>query len=101
MAAGETAADIAALMEFEGVDGVLAGKPVRGLFDEPVTVDPAGAYGFAAAQPQLRLPSAGLPEFLADAVLELQLQGRLRRFTVRESLPDGTGLTLLKLGDAP
>ena len=32
--------------------------------------------------------------------LQLQLPGGVRRFTVREVMSDGTGLTVLKLKDA-
>lgn len=101
MAAGESAADLLWLIEVEGVRGTLAGADVLGLFDEPVTVDPLGGFGVAAALPQYRMVSSSVPADVVDQALQLQTPQGLRRFTVRESLPDGTGITLLKLGDAP
>lgn len=101
MAAGETDADLLALMECEGTPAQLGGVDVLGLFDEPVVVDPLSGLGVAAAQPQYSMPSFQVPAAVIDTPLQLRVRGVLRRFTVREHMPDGTGLTVLKLSEAP
>lgn len=100
MAAGESAADLLWLIEVEGVAGQLGGADVAGLFDEPAAVESLGGFGVAVAQPQYRMASASVPAEVIDMALRLQLPQGLRRFTVRECMPDGTGLSVLKLSDA-
>lgn len=100
MAAGETAADLLWLLEVEGLPGKLGGVGVLGLFAEPASVDPLGGLGVAIAQPQYRIAASAVPAQVADMPLEVQTPQGLRRFTVRECMPDGTGLALLKLSDA-
>jgi len=100
VAAGESAADLLWLIDVEGVDGVLGAAPVRGLFDESVSVDPLGGFGVAAAQPQYRMATAAVPDQVIDMPLQVQTPQGARSFTVRECMPDGTGLSLLKLSDA-
>jgi len=73
-----------------GDAGTLAGVPVRGIFDAPAGVD---LGGITASEPQFQLPSAQVPASSRGQLLVIP-QGS---FTVRETLPDGTGMTLLLL----
>ena len=100
MAAGESAADRRWLMSVEGLPGILGGTAVLGLFDEPAAVDQLGGFGVAASLPQYLLEASSVPADPTDMPLEVQTLAGLRRFTVREYLPDGTGFVLLKLRDA-
>ena len=72
-----------------GDAGTLAGQAVRGIFDA------AGSsqLGITAAEPQFQLPSASVPAAIFGATLTIP-QGT---YTVREAIPDGTGMTLLVL----
>lgn len=76
-----------------GVDGTLAGAAVRVIFDSPAGTDLGGV---TTTQPQAQIASVSVPAavFGADLVIP---QGS---FTVREALPDGTGMTLLLLSEA-
>jgi hypothetical protein len=83
------AEDLSVFVAEFGDAGTLAGQPVRGIFDQP-----AGAQlGMAVTEPQFQLPSASVPASVFGAALVIP-QGS---FTVREALPDGTGMTLLLL----
>lgn len=75
-----------------GVEGTLAGQPVRVIFDDPG--DTAG--GMSVREPQVQLPTADVPADYLDAVLQIP-QGSYR---VREHLPDGTGWSVLLLTNA-
>lgn len=88
------AEDFSLLLADFGDDGTLAGAAVRGIFDEPAEANAAGAA--AAVQPQFQLPTADVPASPYGATLVLP-QGN---FTVREHLPDGTGMSLLLLEQA-
>lgn len=72
-----------------GVDGTLAGAPVRVIFDDPG----ATAGGMSVREPQAQLPTADVPAEYYEAALEIP-QGS---FKVREHLPDGTGWSVLLL----
>ena len=73
-----------------GDAGTLAGLPVRGIFDAPAGTD---LGGITASEPQFQLPTAQVPGASRGLALVIP-QGN---FTVREALPDGTGMTLLLL----
>jgi hypothetical protein len=75
-----------------GDAGVLAGAPVRVIFDGPGV----SADGVSATDPQVQLPTASVPADYYGAALQIP-QGR---YTVREHLPDGTGWSLLLLNKA-
>lgn len=75
-----------------GVDGTLAGQPVRLIFDAPTGQELPGS-GMLASVPQAQLPTAQVPADPSGAALVIP-QGS---FTVQEHLPDGTGMSLLLL----
>ncbi len=75
-----------------GVDGTLAGAPVRVIFDAAAANSFSGA-GMVAADPQATIATACVPAAPHGAELAIP-QGR---YVVREHLPDGTGLSLLTL----
>lgn len=75
-----------------GVDGTLAGAPVRAIFDDPG----ATLGGMAVREPQVQLPTASVPANVYDAALVIP-QGS---FKVREHIPDGTGWSVLLLTKA-
>lgn len=77
-----------------GVDGTLAGQPVRVIFDAPA--DQMLGGGLIAQVPQVQIASASVP---ADAE-GLALVIPAGSYTVREHLPDGTGLSVLRLTKA-
>ncbi|MEY5100688.1 MAG: hypothetical protein RJA36_3407 [Pseudomonadota bacterium] len=82
------------LVDF-GVDGTLAGEPVRVLFDAPV-VNELGDIGVMAAQPQVIIATASLPVGAYGSTLVVPAG----TFTVREVESDGTGLSLVRLSRA-
>lgn len=75
-----------------GVDGTLAGSPVRVIFDEPGRPQ-LGGVGMAARDPQVQIATASVPASYLNAALVIP-QGS---FKVLEHLPDGTGLSTLML----
>jgi hypothetical protein len=75
-----------------GDAGTLAGAPVRGIFDAAVR----DQLGVLAADPSFQLPTAQVPANAFGAALVVP-QGS---YTVREHLPDGTGMSLLLLSKA-
>jgi hypothetical protein len=79
-----------------GDDGTLAGQAVRGIYEVPVARDGIGDVLALAAQPQFTLATASVPANPFGAALVIP-QGS---FTVREHLPDGTGLSVLLLDKA-
>lgn len=83
------AEDLSVFVADFGDDGTLAGAPVRGIFSDPADTQ----LGIRAAGPQFELASAQVPAQVFGAQLVIP-QGT---FTVAESLPDGTGMTLLLL----
>ena len=74
-----------------GDAGTLAGQPVRVIFDAPGSA----AFGgdISATEPQVQIASASVPAAVVGAGLVIP-QGV---FIVRESVPDGSGMTLLLL----
>lgn len=77
-----------------GVDGTLAGQPVRVLFDSPA--DEMLGGGLIAQQPQVLIATASVPADVEGEPLVIP-QGS---FTVRAHLPDGTGMSTLHLTKA-
>lgn len=75
-----------------GVDGTLAGAPVRVIFDAAGAGNLQGV-GMIAADPQVTVPTACVPASPHGAALIVP-QGR---YVVREHLPDGTGMSVLTL----
>lgn len=84
--------DLAPFVADFGSAGTLAGAPVQGIFDEPG----GNEGGVTVTEPQFQLPTAQVPPAVMGALLVIP-QGS---FVVRETLPDGTGMTLLLLTDA-
>ena len=78
-----------------GVDGTLHGAAVRVIFDAAVAPQLGGA-GMLAAGPQAQIATASVPASPAGKVLVIPAG----TFTVREHLPDGTGLSVLTLTKA-
>lgn len=78
-----------------GEPGTLAGQPVRGIFDAPAAQQ-LGGVGMAAEPPQYTLPTAQVPAEPYGAALALA-RGN---YTVREHVPDGTGVSILLLSEA-
>jgi hypothetical protein len=74
---------------------VVDGMTLRGIFDEPGALAFAG--GMTAAEPQLQLPTASVPADLVGRTVSVHGRGR---YTVLEHVPDGTGLSTLRLGRA-
>lgn len=81
--------DLAPFVADFGSAGTLAGAAVRGIFDEPG----GSEGGVTVTEPQFQLPSALVPGAVLGAALVIP-QGS---FIVRETLADGTGMTLLLL----
>ena len=79
-----------------GDDGTLAGQPVRVIFDGPGSPQALGGVGMVAAQPSVTIATAQVPTSVFEAALVIP-QGA---FTVREHLPDGTGMSTLLLTNA-
>ncbi len=75
-----------------GVDGTLDGQPVRVIFDAPTGQELPGS-GMLAADPQVQIQTSQVPAQAYGLPLAIP-QGN---FTVREHLPDGTGMSLLTL----
>lgn len=75
-----------------GEDATLDGEPVRVIFDN-LADQLLGGTGVAAQVPQVQIASASVPA----SVYGLPLVLRSTTYTVREHVPDGTGLSLLTL----
>lgn len=73
-----------------GLEAVLAGAPVKVIFDAPASND----LGITRAEPQVQIATASVPASVLNAALVVPGQGT---FKVREHLPDGTGWSLLVL----
>lgn len=79
-----------------GDAGTLDGAAVRGIYDAPALMQGMGEIAVTAAEPQFQLPTAQVPVTVFGKVLAIP-QGT---FSVREHLPDGTGMSLLLLTKA-
>jgi len=78
-----------------GDDGLLAGQPVRVIYDAPFEQQ-LGGVGMAAAVPQAQIDTASVPAGVEGQPLVIP-QGS---FVVREHIADGTGMSLLMLTKA-
>lgn len=85
--------DLAPYFADFGQAATLEGQAVRVIFDAPSGTD----FGsISATQPQVQIASAAVPLNVFGKTL-VAPQGS---FTVREAIPDGTGMTLLLLSEA-
>lgn len=84
--------DFTPFFEDLAVAATLAGLPVRGIFDNAYAMDDMGG-GASASHPAFTLPSASVPTPVAG--LSLVVNGTT--YKVVEPMPDGTGLTVLRL----
>lgn len=71
---------------------MLGGAPVSGIFDADYLMQDLGG-GLAASGPVFMLASADVP----DSVAGLPLVVRATTYKVVEPMPDGTGVTVLRL----
>lgn len=78
-----------------GEDGALNGVPVRVIFDSPAD-EFAGPSGIVGQSAHCTIATDTVPAAVQGMVLELP-RGR---FTVRQHLPDGTGISRLLLSKA-
>lgn len=85
--------DLSIFVSDFGDAGTLDGSSVRGIFDAPAVTPGLGDITAAAAEPQFQLPTASVPAAAFGKTLVIP-QGT---FTVREHIPDGTGMSLLLL----
>ncbi len=76
-----------------GDGGLLDGQAVRVIFDAPVLSPALAGMVALAAEPQVQLPTASVPQPVFGKSLVIA-QGA---FIVREHIPDGTGMSLLLL----
>lgn len=87
------AEDLAPFFADFGVDGTLAGQPVRVIFDTPARE----AFGVVSGEPACQLPTASVPTPVEHARLVVPLGEWYGNYTVRQHLPDGTGVSTLVL----
>ena len=73
-------------------DATLGGVAVRGIFDEAYAVQDMGG-DIASSGPVFTLPSSAVPALVVG--LPLVVKGAA--FKVVEPMPDGTGMTVLRL----
>lgn len=86
------AEDLSVFFDEFAVDGTLAGESVRVIYD--ATPDQLlGGVGMAAPQPQVQIATASVPADVEGDTLVVPAG----TFTVREHIPDGTGMSLLML----
>ena len=82
--------DLSIFLADFGVVATLAGRSVRGIFDQPTGTQ----LDMTASEPQFQLRTADVPAAIFGTTLVIPNEGS---FTVREALPDGTGMSLLLL----
>jgi hypothetical protein len=85
--------DLSLFLTDFGQAATLDGAAVTVIFDEEGVT---AAGGIAAVAPQVTLPTASVPASPFGKTLTIGA----RSFTVREHLPDGTGMSTLVLTDA-
>ena len=81
-------AHFAQKVEFAGVQ-----KPVMGIFDDAYVASDVGELGMGTTRPTLLVSTSQVPA----GVRGMQLQTGGKHFTVEDTQPDGTGMTLLVL----
>ncbi len=91
-AALETRLNSAVLRRLANAEGTLAGVPVSGIFRSPYQVDELTG-GVVGSVPEFELASSAVP----PAVVGQPLVIGAVTWKVVESMPDGTGLTTLRL----
>lgn len=84
--------DLAPFTADFGADATLAGATVRAIFDDPGASD----LDISHRLPQVQIRTEDVPAQYAGA----SLVGPWGSFTVREHIPDGTGMSLLLLDRA-
>ena len=92
------AEDLTAFMQVSefASNATLAGLPVVGIFDAAYLMQDMGT-GLAASTPALTLASAYVPASVVDALVVIGVA----IYKVVEPMPDGTGITVLRLRVAP
>lgn len=84
--------DLAPYFADFGEVGTLAGESVSVIFDAPPD-QVLGGVGMAAPQPQVQIATASVPADVEGDTLVITAG----TYTVREHIPDGTGMSLLML----
>lgn len=74
-------------------DATLDGQAVRVVFDEAGDV----LGGMSVAAPLVQLRTQDVPAAYSGALLVITVGGELRNYSVQEHVPDGTGMSLLRL----
>lgn len=87
--------DLSVFFDEFAVDGTLAGESVRVIYDSPPD-NPIDGIGMAAAHPQVQIATASVPADVEGDTLVVPAG----TFAVREHIPDGTGMSLLRLQKA-
>jgi len=85
--------DLSVYLQDDGVNGTLAGQPVRVLLSNPHRTASMGGPGASTSEPTAWLPTANVPVGWLGAALVLPAG----TFKVRDHQPDGTGGSLLVL----
>ncbi len=85
--------DLAPFFADFGDTATLDGAAVRVIFDGPGAV----INGVAVESPSVQVASASVPSAYRDAALVITSGRGAGSYTVREHLPDGTGMSLLAL----
>jgi len=91
-AALETRLNTAVFKQLSNVDATLAGLTVRGIFDAAYELQDM-ASGIMSSAPVLTLASADVPTNVVGASVVV---GAVT-YKVIEAMPDGTGITMLRL----
>lgn len=81
-------AHFAQKVEFAGVQ-----EPILGIFDDAYVASDVGELGMGTTRPTLLVSTSQVPA----GVRGMQLQTGGEYFTVEDTQPDGTGMTLLVL----
>lgn len=90
----DVAADLASVFATDfGVDAVLAGQAVRVIFDNAG----GNAAGMTVQEPQVQIATASVPNPVHGQLLVVPQGTGFGNYTVREHIPDGTGMSLLIL----
>ena len=94
------AEDLSPFIADFGDAGTLNGAPVMGIFDAPAVTQALGDMQATATEPQYQLPTASVPSAIFGKPLVISTGAGAGTYTVREHLPDGTGMSLLLLAKA-
>lgn len=91
-AALEARVNGAVFRRLSNADGVLSGVPVQGIFHNEYLLEDVGG-GVASSGPAFELASGDVPANVAGASLVVNAV----TYKVVEPMPDGTGVTVLRL----